>query len=90
MKYQNVVIGTPIVDFLDIFSKDIDDWENNEKNNTLFTNERYLPRIMVECGVVKSSNEVRKNKPELNKTLNNLDYMEVKWGKSYIYILIGE
>lgn len=44
---------------------------------------------MKEAGIVKSTNEVRKNKPELMITLNNLDCLWIKWGKKLLYIIVG-
>lgn len=88
--FQNVVIGTPICESWMMFACDQEDWENNEKKLTLFTEERFLPRILVECGVVKSANEVRKNKSELVKTLDEVDFVEVKWGKKKVFIQVGE
>ena len=38
----------------------------------------------------KSNSEVRKNKPELVKTLDDLDCIDVKWGKKRLYIIVGE
>ena len=67
---QNVVIGEPVCEPWQMFAYDENDWEENEKKNTLFTEERFLPRILVECGVAKSVNEVRKNKPDLVKNVD--------------------
>lgn len=36
-----------------------------------FTETRYLPAVMKEAGIVLSTNEVRKNKPQYNVTLEN-------------------
>jgi hypothetical protein len=62
--FQNVVIGYPIIDPKELISIDDKDWES-EKQNTLFTNSRFLPAVLKEAGVVNSTSEVRKNKPEL-------------------------
>ena len=75
---QNVVIGEPICESWQMFAYDEKDWEENEKSNTLFTEERFLPKILVMCGVVKSINEVRKNKPDLVKTLDEVDFHQIK------------
>lgn len=45
---------------------------------------------MKEAGVVKSTNEVRRNKPELCITLDKLDCIKIKWGKKFLYIVVGE
>ena len=64
------------------------DWEENEKQNTLFTETRFLPAIMKEAGLVKSINEVRRNKPELCKELEGPDFIDLKWGKRHLFILV--
>ena len=87
---QNIVIGKPICEPWMIFANGISNWEQNEKKNTLFTEERFLPKILVENGVVKSINEVRKNKPELVITLDKVDFIEVKWGKKRLFIQVGK
>lgn len=45
---------------------------------------------MIECGIVKSVNEVRKNKPEFVKTLDSVDFHEIKWGKKRLFIQVGK
>lgn len=89
MKFQNIVIGEPICEPWLMFANTPEDWEENEKKNTLFTDERFLPRILVMCEIAKSVNEVRKNKPDLVKTLDSIDFIEVKWGKKRLFVQIG-
>lgn len=88
--FRNVVIGKPICDVKLLIGYDEDDFEKNEKEYTLFTETRFLPAIMKEAGVVKSANEVRRNKPELCITLDKLDCINIKWGKKFLYIVVGE
>lgn len=88
--YHNVVIGKPLVDPAILLSYDQNDWETNEKHQTLFTDVRNLATVMKEAGVVQSVSEVRRNKPELNITLNKLDCFWVKWGKKRLYVIVGE
>lgn len=91
MIYQNVVVGRPLTGTpMHLFSFSNEDWVLNEFKNTLWTNERYLPKILVDAGVVKNTSEVRRNRPDLNKTLNNPDFIEVRWGKKRVFILVGE
>ena len=92
MVFENVVAGVPIPEMgvIDMLAKDKDDWEHIEKEKTLFTNERFLPRIMVEAGIVKSVNEVRRNNPKLVRSLDEPEYLEIKWGKKRLFILAGE
>ena len=89
LKIQDVIIGKPIVEPWYMFCKEKDEWEEI-KNDIYYTEERFLPRIMVDLGIVKSISEVRRNKPQLMKTLDKLDYIEIKWGKSDLFILVGE
>lgn len=85
---KNVIIGKPVCEPWQMFCNTEDEWET-EKNDVIFTEERNLAKILVQCGVVKSINEVRRNKPELLRQLTTLDFLEVKWGKSRLYILVG-
>ena len=88
--FQNVVVGKPIVNVDSLFAVDLNDWEDNEKKNTLFTETRFLPAIMKEAGIVQSTSEVRRNKPELCITLDGLDFINLKWGKKFLFIVVGE
>lgn len=87
---QNIVIGTPLVDPSLLIAFNKDDWENNEKSQTLFTEERNLPTLLKEAGIVPSISEVRRNRPELMIRLETPDCLWVKWGKKKIYIIVGE
>lgn len=88
--FMNVVVGKPLVQPQSLLALDEQDWKNNEQPQTLFTESRYLPAILKEAGVVSSTSEVRKNKPELNISLEHPDCLWVKWGKKKIYIVVGE
>ena len=92
MYIENIVIGNPIVDPLIMFGKDEDDWNSVEKEKTYFTEERFLPRILVNIGINPSVNEIRRNKPELMVTLDKLDFIDcLKVSKKRkIWILVGE
>lgn len=91
MKYiENIVINSPLVPPEEIFASSHEDWINNEQDKTFYTNEVFLPKIMVELGIVKSISEIRRNKPELVRELNDYDYLEVKWGKKRLFILVGK
>ena len=88
--FHNVVIGKPIVNVKSLLAIDDNDWEDNEKKNTLFTETRFLPAVMKEAGLVQSTGEVRRNKPELCITLDKLDCINLKWGKKFLFIVVGE
>ncbi len=87
---ENIVIGKPIVSEASIFALNEEDWEQVEKEKTYWTEERNLAVILKELGIVKSVSEVRRNKPQLYVKLDKLDYMEIKWGKRKLFVLVGE
>lgn len=88
--FENIVIGTPLVDPSTLLSSTPEDWVNIEQPKTLFTEERNLPRLMKEAGVVSSISEVRRNQPKLCVDLNEPDFLRIKWGKKFLFILVGE
>lgn len=88
--FLNVVIGKPLVDPKTLLALDDLDWKNNEQPQTLFTETRYIPAVMKEAGVVQSTSEVRKNRPDLNISLEKPDCLWVKWGKKRLYVIVGE
>ena len=88
--FQNVVIGKPLIEPWQLISIDEEEFEKFDRKETLFTEERFLPAILVETGIVKSRGEVRRNKPELCITLDKLDCLWVKWGKHKLWIVVGE
>lgn len=53
------------------------------------TNERWLPRIIVSLGFFKSTSQVLKNRPDLNVTLDTVDFLEYKVGKGRLWIIVG-
>ena len=81
MIFQNIVIRTPLIEPWKLISIDEKEWNEFDKQYTLFTEERFLPKLLVDAGVAKSNSEVRRNKPEFVKTLDSLDCLEIKWGK---------
>lgn len=85
---QNIVVGFPIVEPWTMFSKSKEDFEK-EKQEILFTQERFLPELMVQAGIVSSKGEVRRNQPKLVKKLEDLDFIDIKWGKKHLFILVG-
>lgn len=93
MKYiENIVIGTPIVSPESIFASSDNDWNAIEKEKTYYTDERFLPRILVDLGIYPSISEIRRNKPQLVKSLDSLDFIDslkVK-KKRKLWILVGE
>ena len=89
---ENIVIGTPTVEPCLMFAKDETDWKRVEQEKTYFTEERYLPKILVALGIYPSINEIRRNKPKLMITLDKVDFVdELKVSKKRkIWIQVGE
>ena len=93
MKYiENVVIGKSIIEPQQMFALDENDWNRIEYEKTYYTNERFLPRILVELGIYPSISEIRRNKPNLMVSLNNVDFLaNLKVSKKRrLWILVGE
>ena len=86
---QNVVIGDILISPEKLFAKDLEDWENNERHQTLFTQTRFLPAILKEAGIVNSTSEIRRNRPDLVKELNEIDFFQIKIGKKILFIAVG-
>lgn len=86
---QNIVVGHPIVEPWTMFAESEKEFEANKERDTLFTDSRFLPDIMVQAGIVSSKGEVRRNQPKLVRTLDELDFVELKWGKKRLFILVG-
>lgn len=89
MNFENIVIGNPIIEPWKLFASNKEDWENVEKEKTLFTNKRFLPHIMKDIGMVKSISEVKRNQPNLFIQLDTLDFLVIKWGKKKVFIAVG-
>ena len=92
MYVENIVIGKPIVEPFTMFSLNEEDLNRTEKEKTYYTDERFLPRILVDIGIYPSVNEIRRNKPELMVELNQLDFLDnLKVSKKRrLWILVGE
>lgn len=92
MYVENIVIGTPIADPALLFAFNDEDWLKTEKEKTFYTEERFLPRILVDIGIYPSISEIRRNKPELLITLDKVDFIDcLKVSKKRkIWILVGE
>ena len=88
---ENIVIGTPLVSAKELLSANDSDWINVEFEKTIFTNERYLPNILVQLGIYPSISEIRRNKPELMIRLDKIDFINIKPKKKrLLWIIVGE
>jgi len=87
--YTNVIIGTPLVHPSKLFASSMEDWETNERPQTLFTSTRFLPTAMKEAGLVSSTSEVRRNRKELCVELQTPNFFLLKWGKRFLTVAVG-
>lgn len=83
-----IIIGKLLVPEWKLFAYDDEDWEL-QKPFAYYTNDRYLPKILKDIGVVPSISEVRRNKPQYMITLDKPDYLELKWGNHPLWIGVG-
>ena len=88
--FHNVVIGKPLVEPWVLLANDKKDWIETEEKDTLFTSTRCLPAVMKEAGIVSSTGEVRRNRPDLCINLESVDFINLKWGKKRLFIVVGE
>lgn len=88
--FHNVVIGKPLVEPWVLLANDKKDWVETEEKDTLFTSTRFLPTVMKEAGIVSSTGEVRRNRPDLCINLESVDFINLKWGKKRLFIVVGE
>ncbi len=88
-KIENVIIGNLLVEPHNLFALNEDDWNSIEKEKTLFTNERFLPKILVEAGIVPSISEVRRNRKDLVRNVEDFSFESIKWGKKFLFIACG-
>ena len=88
--FRNIVIGRSLVEPWKLISSSKEEFDQFDVHDTLFTEERFLPSVLVAAGVVKSRNEIRRNKPDLCISLIQPDCFWVKWGKQKIFIIVGE
>lgn len=88
--FENIVIGNPIYPAPMLFANNPEDWRDVEIKKTMFTEERFLPAVMKEAGIVSSISEVRRNRKDLCITLDKPDFIKIKWGKRFLFILVGE
>ena len=89
---ENIVIGKPIASPEDMFALNSEDWNEVEKEKTFFTEERFLPKILVELGIYPSVSEIRRNRADLMMLLDRpmfIDKYKVSKRRT-VWILVGE
>jgi hypothetical protein len=84
---DNIIIGKPIANLntLGINDDVLNEWTVFEDGS-----ERRLDRLLVKYEFFSSMGQLRKNRPDLVKELNELDFMELKIGRKRVCIVVGE
>lgn len=59
-----------------MFAADNKDWLCNESEKTYYTEERFLPKILIDLGIYPSISEIRRNKPNLMINLDKVDFID--------------
>ena len=88
--YHNIVIGIPLADPAQLIAADETDWNETELSRTLYTDTRFLPAVLKEAGVVNSTSEIKRNRPELWKAVAEPDCFWIEWGKKKVFVIVGE
>lgn len=79
---QNIIIGKPLVS-LELLGI-------NDTQDTVFEDERFLPRLLVKYGFAPSISEIKRNRKDLVRNLDKTDMELIKIGKKKVWIIIGE
>lgn len=89
---ENIVIGNPVAEPSLMFASDEDDWIKAEAEKTYYTEERFLPRILVNLSIYPSISEIRRNKPQLMVSLDEVNFIaDLKVSKKRkLWILVGK
>ena len=89
---ENIVIGRPLIDARELLALNDEDWDKNESKKTMFTNETFLPKILVAAGIYKSISQIRRNRPDLVIDLDKIDFIDKLRvaKKKFIWIVRGE
>lgn len=88
MQPDNIIIKKPLVDL----SVLLGDWNNKIPDGevNVFEEETFLPKILVKHGFFKSTSQLRKNRPDLWRELNKVDFEELKIGHKRVWLVVGE
>jgi hypothetical protein len=63
--------------------------DTKEDGDPIFTNERFLPRILVSLGFAKSVSEVKRNRPDLDMKVEPNTSHFIKFGRNLVFIASG-
>ena len=90
---DNIVVRKILCEPHHLFSFDNEEWELETKQETLFTEERYLLKTLEQAIGVKAK-EIRRNRPDLDRVLDSVDFFSVTYGKNknkrILWIAVGE
>lgn len=77
----NVIVGELLVGKEELFGDD---------EIQLETEERFLPKILVELGLFSSNGDVRRKRKDLFIELNEPTFKEIKIGKRRVWLAVGK
>lgn len=88
---ENISIGRPLVSLKNLISDGTEHDFLLETEKTFFTEERYLPKILVSLGFASSISELRRNRKDLiiNFPESQTDFLEFKLGKRKFWVIVG-
>lgn len=86
---ENIIIGSPLVSEYILLGDELNP-NYNWRDVTVYDNERYLPKLLVNHGIMTSIREVKRNRKDLDYNLDKPDFLELKIGKKKVWIVIGE
>lgn len=84
---ETIVIGKTLVPLWMLLGNDESD--DSFKDTLVYDSDRYLPRLLAKYGFSKSASEIKRNRKDLDITLNNPDFLEIKLGKKRINVIVG-
>lgn len=89
---ENIIIGVPLVSWTELITDGTKEDIKKEIEQTHLTSVRNIAYILKEIGIVSSVSEVRRNKPDLCKTIpdDETDCFWIKWGKRRFYVVVGK
>jgi len=79
---HNIIIGTPLVSLSQLGI--------TQSEFTITDEEKFLPKLLVKYGFFKSTSQLRKNRPDLWRTLDKPDFEEIKISHKRVWIVVGE
>lgn len=87
MHIENIVIGKPIVELWNLLGSNKDD--KTFESVTAYDTEKSLAKLVVKYGFMQSNTEVRRNRMDLVRQLDKLEFTNIKIGKKKFCLIVG-